>query len=197
MTELHNSKWQCFFYIRFNGPLHSCSLVIMWACYTVLCFSEQPWTLNSWGFHGLEVSSFLGAEQSRVLDSIADFVCQDLFFAMTENYFSMGVSFGLSKTNYCGRKSKFPFFCASAECSFPTQRTNSSATDTGINRMKCDVSWNIFRWQKLAVILLYFFSPPIKAILIFGAWLWKLWDKQKADCVSCLCQLCWKAYSFH
>lgn len=155
MTELHNSRWQCFFSIRFNGHLHSCSLVIMWACYSVLCFSEQPWTLNSWGFHGLEVSSFLGAEQSRVLNGVADFIGQVLFFAMTENYFSMGVSFGLAKTNYCGGKCKFPFFCASAEYSFPAQRTNSSATDAGIHRMKCGVSWNVFRWQKLSVILLF------------------------------------------
>lgn len=40
-------------------------------------------------------------EQNRVLNCIADFVCQVLFFAMTENCFSMGVFFGLAKTNYC------------------------------------------------------------------------------------------------
>lgn len=78
-TELCNSKWQYFFYIRFIALLRSCSLIVMWACYSVICFSEQPWTLNFWGFHGLEVSSFLGAEQSRVLNCIADFICQVLF----------------------------------------------------------------------------------------------------------------------
>lgn len=78
-TELCSSRWQCSFYIRSSALLHSCSLIVMWACHSAICFSEHPWTLNSWGFHGLEVSSFLGAEQSRVSICIADFICQVLF----------------------------------------------------------------------------------------------------------------------